>query len=148
MDLNSLKLTKSTEDYLEAMYILKENKGIIRVTDIAEKLNVKPPSVVEAVNKILKLGLATRKKYGEIELKMVTVNAENIDLKSRVRVKYLKRDKNEVISLKAEYEDIKPIASELSSKGIKIPLSKLKTIIEAKAYKNVLKDGKITITVD
>lgn len=84
----------------------------------------------------------------EIESKTVTVKAENIDLELNVRIKYLKKDKREVISLKAEYEDVKHIALKLNSKGIKIPLSKLKTIIEAKAYNNILKDNKITIAVD
>jgi uncharacterized protein (DUF111 family) len=83
----------------------------------------------------------------EIETKIVTVKAENVELESNVRVKYLK-DKNEVISLKAEYDDIKPIVLALNSNGIKVPFSKLKTIIEAKVYENVLKDGKITINVD
>lgn len=82
----------------------------------------------------------------EIESKTVTVKAENIGLESNVRVKYLK-NKSEVISLKAEYEDIKPIALKLDSNGIKIPLSKLKTLIEAKAYNSVLKDRKISIQV-
>jgi DtxR family transcriptional regulator, Mn-dependent transcriptional regulator len=68
MKKNSLKLTKSIEDYIEVMYNLKENKGIIRVVDIAEELNVKPPSVVEAVDKISRLKLISREKYGEIKL--------------------------------------------------------------------------------
>lgn len=83
----------------------------------------------------------------EIESKTVTVKAENIGLETNVRVKYI-INKGEVISLKAEYEDIKPIALKLGSKGIRIPLSKLKTLIEAKAYKNVLKDRKITLEVE
>ncbi|OEC87503.1 MULTISPECIES: metal-dependent transcriptional regulator [Methanobacterium] len=62
------KLTKSIEDYIEVMYNLKKVKGTIRVTDIAEKLDVKPSSVVEAVNKISKLKLVSREKYGEIKL--------------------------------------------------------------------------------
>jgi uncharacterized protein (DUF111 family) len=84
----------------------------------------------------------------EIETKTVTVKAENIELESNVNVKYLKKDKNEVISLKAEYDDVKSILLALNSNGIKIPFSKLKTIIEAKAYESVLKDGKITIDVN
>ena len=42
--MNYLKLTKSMEDYLEVMYNLEKEKGIIRVVDIAEELNVKPSS--------------------------------------------------------------------------------------------------------
>jgi len=68
MSADSLKLTKSIEDYLEVMYNLEKVKGTIRVTDIAEELNVKPPSVVEAVDKISRLKLVSREKYGEIKL--------------------------------------------------------------------------------
>jgi len=35
----------------------------------------------------------------------------------------------------------------LNSRGINIPLSKLKTLIEAEAYKNVLEDKRISINV-
>jgi len=83
----------------------------------------------------------------EIESKTVTVKSENAGLESDVRVKYLK-NKGEVISLKADYDDIKPIALKLSFKGIKIPISKLKTLIEAKAYKGILKSKNITIEVE
>ncbi len=46
-------LTKSLEDYLEAIKILKEEKKIGRVKDIGKMLNVKNSSVVGAL-KILK----------------------------------------------------------------------------------------------
>jgi uncharacterized protein (DUF111 family) len=84
----------------------------------------------------------------EIETKMVTIKAKDIELESNVKVKYLKKDGKEVLSLKAEYEDIKPIAQELKSKGLKMSLLKLKTIIEAEAYKSVLKEKNVTINVD
>ena len=61
------KLTKSIEDYIEVMYHLEKVKGSIRVTDIAEKLEVKPSSVVEAVGKISKMKIVSREKYGEIK---------------------------------------------------------------------------------
>lgn len=84
----------------------------------------------------------------EIETKMITIKAKDIEFESNVKVKYLKKDGKEVLSLKAEYEDIKPIAQELKAKGVKMSLLKLKTIIEAEAYKNVLKEKDITINVD
>ena len=49
---NSLKLTKSVEDYLEVMYNLEKKKGVIKIKDIASEMNVKPPSVVEALKKL------------------------------------------------------------------------------------------------
>jgi len=84
----------------------------------------------------------------EIVSKNVKVKAKNTLLESKVQVKYLKKDKNKVISLKSEYEDVKSMALTLNSKGIKIPLSKLKTIIEAEAYKKILQEEDIVIKVD
>lgn len=68
MNKSSLRLTKSIEDYLEVMYNLKKTKGVIKVGDIAFELGVKPPSVVEAVDRISKLKLVSQEKYGEIKL--------------------------------------------------------------------------------
>ncbi len=78
----------------------------------------------------------------------VTVKTNNEQFESEVQIKYLKKDKNEVISLKAEYEDVKTIALALDSKGIKIPMVKLKTIIEAEAYQKILLEKDIVIKVD
>lgn len=42
-------VSKREEEYLEVMYLLQKNKGVIRVKDIAKILKVKPPSVVDAL---------------------------------------------------------------------------------------------------
>ena len=84
----------------------------------------------------------------EILSKNVTIKTKNEQYQSTVQVKYLKNKNNQVISLKAEYEDIKTMASELESKGIIIPFSKLKTIIEAEAYKKILFEKEIVIKVN
>ncbi|OPX59144.1 MAG: hypothetical protein A4E25_01304 [Methanobacterium sp. PtaB.Bin024] len=84
----------------------------------------------------------------EINSRKVTIEGKNEQFESEVQVKYLKNDDDQVISLKAEYEDIKKIAMGLESKGIQIPLSKLKTIIEAKSYNKILKEEEIVIKVD
>ncbi len=90
MSENLLKLTKSIEDYIEVMYNLKKVKGTIRVTDIAEELDFKPSSVVEAVNKISKLELVSREKYGEIKLtERGTQIAEGIIYKHKTLKKFL-----------------------------------------------------------
>jgi len=68
MDRGALKLSKSNEDYLEAMYNLKKSRGVIKVKEIAYILKVKPPSVVEALQKLSKLGLISYEKYGDINL--------------------------------------------------------------------------------
>jgi uncharacterized protein (DUF111 family) len=84
----------------------------------------------------------------EIVAKNVMVKTKNEDYNTKVQVKYLKNDNNQVISLKAEYEDIKTLATALESRGVEIPLSKLKTIIEAEAYKKILHEENIVIKVN
>lgn len=91
MNQNKFKLTQSIEDYLEVMYNLKMTKGVIRVSDIATELGVKPPSVVEAVDKIFRLGLISREKYGEIKLNKKGIEiAKNILHKHNTLKKFLK----------------------------------------------------------
>lgn len=44
--------TPSMEDYIEQIYLLIENKGYARVSDIAEALSVHPSSVTKMVQKL------------------------------------------------------------------------------------------------
>jgi len=62
------KSSKREEEYLEAMYILVKNKGVIRVKDLSRILNVKPASVVEYLDKLASKGLVRYEKYGSITL--------------------------------------------------------------------------------
>ena len=50
---------KSTEDYLEAMLMLKERKGFIRSVDVANQLNVTKPSVSYATKRLREAGYIT-----------------------------------------------------------------------------------------
>lgn len=69
MTVNSPKITRSVEDYLEAMYSLEREQGSIRVKDVAQTLGVKPPSVVEAVKKLSQMNMVSYERYGTIKLK-------------------------------------------------------------------------------
>ncbi len=62
------KLTQSLEDYLEAMYVIGLTNKVIRVKEIAKFLDVKTPSVVDAVGKLTEKGLVIHEKYGYLEL--------------------------------------------------------------------------------
>ena len=42
-------VSKASEEYLKTMYLLKKQKGNIRVTDIAKKMNCSKPSVNKAI---------------------------------------------------------------------------------------------------
>ena len=45
-------ISKSLEEYLKIMYILKKQNGYLRVTDIAEKMGCSKPSVNKAINNL------------------------------------------------------------------------------------------------
>ncbi|PKM90871.1 MAG: transcriptional regulator MntR [Firmicutes bacterium HGW-Firmicutes-12] len=60
-------LTPSMEDYLEMAYRLGKDKGYARTSDLAEALNVQPPSVSKMVQKLTELGYLRYEKYGLIE---------------------------------------------------------------------------------
>lgn len=62
------KLSHSMEDYIEAMYVVSLSNKVIRVKEVAEYLNVKTPSVVDAVRKLIAKGLVEHEKYGYLEL--------------------------------------------------------------------------------
>ena len=53
------KNRKTTEDYLEAMLMIKESQGYIRSVDVAEHLGVKKPSVTYATKRLKEQGLIT-----------------------------------------------------------------------------------------
>lgn len=64
----ALKIQKSSEDYLETMFVLKEEKGYIRSIDIAERLSVTKPSVSYATKRLRENGYITMDRDGLIEL--------------------------------------------------------------------------------
>ncbi len=61
-------LTPHMEDYVEAIVVLSSTNKVVRVKDIAKKLNIKMPSVSAALNKLKEMDLIEYEKYGYIEL--------------------------------------------------------------------------------
>lgn len=61
-------VSKSSEEYLKIMYMLKKQKGYIRVTDIANRMNCTKPSVNKALNNLKESNMVNYKSYGPIEL--------------------------------------------------------------------------------
>ena len=62
-------LTKSSEDYLEAIYELAGEKNTpVRSVDIAEKLGVSRPSVNNALNILKKEQMVVQEPYGAVSL--------------------------------------------------------------------------------
>ena len=61
-------ISKSLEEYLKTIYILKQHNGQPRVTDIAEKMNCSKPSVNKSLKILNEEGLINYESYGQIEL--------------------------------------------------------------------------------
>ena len=88
---NKNKLTESMEDYLEMIYRYK-NKGEIHVKDIANKLNVKPSSVSNMINKLKGYNLVNSLKYGSIKLTKEGINTGKYLLwRHNVLVKFFRK---------------------------------------------------------
>lgn len=76
-------ISKSMEEYIKTMYILKQKNGNIRVTDIAEKMNCSKASVNKAINNLKENGLVNYESYGTIE-----ITPEGEDLAQKILESY------------------------------------------------------------
>ncbi len=63
-----VNLTKSIEDYIEAIYIIIEKRKVARVKEIADLLKVSLPSVTGALSKLKDMGIIQKKRYGYVSL--------------------------------------------------------------------------------
>jgi len=66
--MNSLTLSPAMQDYLEVILELSKQEESVRVTDIAEKLNIAKASVTQAVNALKEFKLVVQDKYGPVRL--------------------------------------------------------------------------------
>lgn len=64
----TLNMTSSLEDYLEAVFVLAQKGSAVRLTDIAAMLNVSKPSANRAVNMLTQNGFLSHEAYGSITL--------------------------------------------------------------------------------
>lgn len=62
------KITPSMEAYLEIIKKIEREKKVVRVKGVAKMLNVKMPSVTEALKNLSRRGLIKHERYGHIEL--------------------------------------------------------------------------------
>lgn len=61
-------LTRSTEDYLKAIYLLEELGGPAQTSAIAQRLDVAPPSVSGMVKRLSESGLVEHAPYHGVQL--------------------------------------------------------------------------------
>ena len=67
LNLNGI-LTPSTQDYLEVILKLSDEENNVRITDIANSLNITKASVTEAIDLLIEQNLVSKEKYGPVVL--------------------------------------------------------------------------------
>lgn len=75
-------LTSTMEDYLEAIYDLNQEHPSVRVRDIAQKLDVKMPTVTSMLKSLNEKGYVNYEKYEYVEL---TDEGTNVGKEMRYR---------------------------------------------------------------
>lgn len=66
--MSNMMLSKSLEDYLEAIYNIVVVDGAAKAKDIAVKMQVRAPSVTGALRQLAEKGLVNYSPYGQITL--------------------------------------------------------------------------------
>ena len=121
-------LTPSLEDYLEAIWVTGLKEKVVRVKDLAEKLRIKPPSVVGALKTLQEKGLVVHERYGYVEL---TERGASVAREIYRRHKTLYRFFNEVLGLPPETAGTDACAIEhISAEGLERMLAFIEFIEE------------------
>ncbi|MDG6218251.1 MAG: iron dependent repressor, metal binding and dimerization domain protein, partial [Candidatus Thermoplasmatota archaeon] len=69
--------TERTEDYLEALIYIIEEKGFAKVKDVSEYLSISPSSVTEMFQKLKETGFINYEKYRGVTLTKKGLNVAN-----------------------------------------------------------------------
>jgi DtxR family Mn-dependent transcriptional regulator len=67
----TVELTKALEMYVKVAYELEEELGTATVSDMAERLGVKAPSVTAALQKLDGMGMVKYRRYQNVKLTRV-----------------------------------------------------------------------------
>jgi DtxR family manganese transport transcriptional regulator len=67
-DTEEIELTKALEMYVKVAYELEEEFGTATVSDMAERLGVKAPSVTAALQKLDSIGMVKYRRYQNVKL--------------------------------------------------------------------------------
>lgn len=107
-------ISKSLEEYLKTIYILKKQNENVRVTDIANKMNCTKPSVNKAIKNLKENEMLNYQSYGTIEL---TKKGEELAKKILEAYDIVYLFLKDVLNLEDEYakkeaENIKSVISD------------------------------------
>lgn len=89
-------LTSVMEDYLEAIFNLGKEKKVVRVKDIAKRLDVKMPTVTSMFKTLNKRGLVHYEKYEYVEL---THKGSEVGSEMHRRHKILRRFLTDILNI-------------------------------------------------
>jgi DtxR family Mn-dependent transcriptional regulator len=95
-------LTSVMEDYLEAIFELDKEKRVVRVKDIAKKMNVKMPTVSSMLKNLNDRGLVNYEKYEYVE---ITRSGANVGKEMRRRHEILLKFLTEILKIKFSVAD-------------------------------------------
>ncbi len=89
-------LTSVMEDYLEAIYDLDKDQKVVRVRDIARKMDVKMPSVTSMLKTLNERKLVHYEKYEYVEL---TEHGADIGREIRQRHEIIRKFLTEILQI-------------------------------------------------
>jgi DtxR family Mn-dependent transcriptional regulator len=95
--IDMMELSPAMQDYLEAILVLSEKLETVRVTDIAEQLDIAKASVSQAISSLKELSLVQQDRYGPVTL---TPAGKRLAQKVRHRHRILRRFLVEVLGVK------------------------------------------------
>ncbi len=84
------------EDYLEAIFDLDKKKRVVRVKDIAKKMNVKMPTVSSMLKTLNDRGMINYEKYEYVEM---TRSGANVGKEMRRRHEVLNKFLTEILKI-------------------------------------------------
>ena len=96
------RLTSVMEDYLEAIFDLDKEKKVVRVKDIAKRMDVKMPSVSSMLKTLNDRGLVNYEKYEYVEL---TKEGAEVGKEMRRRHEILLKFLTEILKIDFETAD-------------------------------------------
>ncbi len=95
-------LTSVMEDYLEAIFDLDKDKKVVRVKDIAKRMNVKMPTVSSMLKTLNGRGLVNYEKYEYVEL---TRDGAKVGKEMRRRHEVLRQFLTDILNIRPKTAD-------------------------------------------
>lgn len=121
-------LTASMEDYIEMIYRLSKENGYTRIQELANNLNVQPPSATKMIQKLSEINLLKYKKYDVIVLeKDGKILGRKLLIRHNTVEELLRLIGVNESNILSETEKIEHTISDLTLKCIKKYINKLKS---------------------